>query len=141
MYNLNQLRAFKQLLCPSYMMDLKSTSYSPVSRAQNAHAHRVLSLSFFTVDINTNINFFFFSARKQRQERGSAQRCCKRSKGQICWPAGVITLPGSLLVAFLLFGSIYKCRRPSNPTVSPLSLERTPAIIWLGLITYSSNEE
>lgn len=55
--------------------------------------------------------------------------------------AGVIALTGSLLVAPFSFGSIYKCHRASNPTVSPLSLEGALAILWQGLITHSSNEE
>lgn len=99
----------------------------------------------FLLDSNKNINVFFCSARKQCKERGSLlnllQCYCKRSVGRIYWPAGVITLTGSLLVALLSLGSIYKCHRASNPTVSPLSLERALAILWLGLITYSSNEE
>lgn len=64
----------------------------------------------------------------------------KRSVGRIYWPAGVIMLTGSLLVGLLLLGSIYKCHRASNPTVSPLSLEKPLTIFWLGLITYCSNE-
>lgn len=61
---------------------------------------------------------------------------CERSVAWIYWPAGVITLTGSLLVVLLLLGLIYKCHGASNLTVSPLSLERTVAILWLGLITY-----
>lgn len=89
--------------------------------------------------------FFSCSAGKQCKGRGSLldllQCYCKRSVGRIYWPAGVITLTGSLLVVLFSLGSIYKCHRASNPTVSPLSLERALAILRLGLITYSSNEE
>lgn len=60
----------------------------------------------------------------------------ERSVAWIYWPPGVITLTGSLLVVLFLLGSIYKCHRASNLTVSPLSLERTAAILWRGLITY-----
>lgn len=105
----------------------------------------VLFLSPFTVDSNKNTNVFFCSARKQCKESASLlnllQCYCKRSVGRIYWPAGVIMLTGSLLVALFSLGAIYKCHVASNPTVSPLSLERALAILWLGLITYSSNEE
>lgn len=89
--------------------------------------------------------FSYVVARKQCKKQGQAlnllQRYGKRSVGRIYWPAGVITLTESLLVALLSLGSIYKCHRASNPTVSPLSWEKAPAIFWLGLITYCSNEE
>lgn len=101
--------------------------------------------SFLSFTSNKNINVSFRSASKQCKERSLTlnllQCYCKRSVSRIYWPAGVITLTGSLLVALFSLGSIYKCHRASNPTVSPLSLERALAILWLGLITYSSNEE
>lgn len=113
----------------------------------DSHSHRDLLLwrMFFFKSATITFMFSYVVARKQCKKQGPAlnllQRYGKRSAGQIYWPAGVITLTESLLVALLSLGSIYKCHRASNPTVSPLSWEKAPAIFWLGLITYCSNEE
>lgn len=137
-----------------YAVTCKSHACVDLNLHADSHSHRDLLLSrpillllffSFLLDGNKNIYVFLCSARKWCKERGSVlnllQCYGKRSVGRIYWPASVITLTESLLVALLSLGSIYKCHSASNPTVSPLSSEKALAIFWLGLITYCSNEE
>lgn len=131
-------------------VNLKVESPKPLYGRAKSHHHadqqtrwrpqkRFMTLAVGVSTLHSSENIFVLSLWCRRAEFTAVY--CKRSAGPIYWPGGVITLTGSLSAALFSLCSIYKCHSGSNPTVSPLSLERAAAIRRHRLITYSSNEE